>query len=331
MPGDEGVRIVVYGIGAVGGAIASKLHLAGHNVIGVARGQQLEAVRKSGLRYKTPTEAIFIDLPVVGHPSQIDLADGDVVLLTVKSQHTVPALNELRSVAAPSTPIMCVQNAVANESSALRWFENVYGVLVMLPASFLVPGEIEVPGDINAKSASGVLDVGRWPHGVDPLAGRMSAAFRSAGFDSRPANDISRWKYGKLITNLGNVVTALCGPAAIHGPITALARAEARSCLDAAGIDYASQDETESRPSKELAFDLAETQHGSTWQSIARKSGSVETDYLNGEIAMLGKLHGAATPVNSGLQRIAFEAVRAGIPPGSVDSGTLLRQLQLND
>jgi lysophospholipase L1-like esterase len=35
---------------------------------------------------------------------------------------------------------------------------------------------------------------------------------------------------------------------------------------------------------------------------LARATGSIETDYLNGEIAMLGRLHGVPTPVNALLQ-----------------------------
>jgi 2-dehydropantoate 2-reductase len=51
---------------------------------------------------------------------------------------------------------------------------------------------------------------------------------------------------------------------------------------------------------------------------MTRGAGSVETDYLNGEIVLLGRLHGVATPVNGVLQRRADEAARSGAAPGSV-------------
>jgi len=44
---------------------------------------------------------------------------------------------------------------------------------------------------------------------------------------------------------------------------------------------------------------------------------SLETDYLNGEIALLGALHGIATPFNRMLQLAAAEAVGEGRRPGS--------------
>ena len=46
--------------------------------------------------------------------------------------------------------------------------------------------------------------------------------------------------------------------------------------------------------------------HGSSsWQSLRRSSGSIEAEYLNGEIALLGRLHGFPTPINAALQSLA--------------------------
>jgi 2-dehydropantoate 2-reductase len=54
---------------------------------------------------------------------------------------------------------------------------------------------------------------------------------------------------------------------------------------------------------------------------------SVETDYLNGEIVMLGRLHGVATPLNAMMQRLTAHAARDGIEAGSVPPDDLLSQL----
>ena len=39
----------------------------------------------------------------------------------------------------------------------------------------------------------------------------MCAELRAAGFESDPDPSVMRLKYGKLLTNLGNAVQALCG------------------------------------------------------------------------------------------------------------------------
>ena len=50
---------------------------------------------------------------------------------------------------------------------------------------------------------------------------------------------------------------------------------------------------------------------GSSWQSLVRGTGSIEADYLNGEMCLLGRLHGVPTPVNELLQRRANAAAAA--------------------
>lgn len=73
----------------------------------------------------------------------------------------------------------------------------------------------------------GLLDLGRYPAGVDETALSVAAAFTKAGFVSEPRDDIMRWKYRKLVMNLGNAVTALCGTGSgSAAQVTELLRAE---------------------------------------------------------------------------------------------------------
>jgi 2-dehydropantoate 2-reductase len=66
---------------------------------------------------------------------------------------------------------------------------------------------------------------------------------------------------------------------------------------------------------------------GSSWQSLRRGSGAIESDYLNGEIALLGRVHGVPTPVNATLQRLANAAARERRPPGSTTPQEILQLL----
>ena len=56
----------------------------------------------------------------------------------------------------------------------------------------------------------------------------------------------------------------------------------------------------------------------SSWQSLARGTGAIETDYLNGEIVLLGRLHGVPTPVNAALCALAERYAREGGAPGEL-------------
>jgi 2-dehydropantoate 2-reductase len=140
-----------------------------------------------------------------------------------------------------------------------------------------------------------------------------------------------RWKYAKLLMNLGNAAEALCGVReARWGAVAELARQEAVACLSAAGIAYVSEEEMNERHHG-LRFGSiggAVRVGGSSWQSLKRQTGSIEVDYLNGEIALLGTTFGIPTPVNALLQRLANQMAREGKPPGSItaeDLQTLIR------
>jgi len=320
------MRLVVMGAGGVGGVLGARLHQAGHTVVLVARGPHHDAMVASGLRVESPDETSVHAVAVVDHPRRLSPRDDDVVLLTTKSQHTAMALDALVEAGFADQPLVCVQNGVDNERAALRRFPRVYGCCVMFPTTFLEPGVVQA----HSAPVSGILDVGRYPSGSDALAGAVAGAFRASTFSAEAIADIMRWKYCKLLMNLGNAVEAVCGPSARGGEIWHRARLEGKACLEAAGIAYASDEEDATRRAgmvRQLPIGGQARQGGSSWQSLHRRSGSIETDYLNGEIVLLGRLHGVATPVNTLLQRLAGELVRSAAAPGSIDADELLSRL----
>ena len=316
------MRFVVYGAGGIGGVLGGLLHRSGHSVVLIARGAHYEAMRERGLRLESPAESIELDVPVVDHPSRLAWDDGDVTLLAMKSQDSVGALKALPR----AVPVVCVQNGVANERSALRRYADVYGVCVMCPTNFLSPGVVQA----YSFPTPGILDLGRYPSGLDDLAVAVSDGFCSAGFASEPRPDIMRWKYGKLLMNLGNAIEAVCGSSARSGTLGTLAREEGETCLRAAGIDFVSEAEDTERRGDLLSMRPIAGERrggGSSWQSLERGTGSIETDYLNGEIVLLGRLHGVPTPVNGLLQRLANQAAAESRKPGSVTEDEVLAQL----
>ncbi|MEA2314057.1 MAG: 2-dehydropantoate 2-reductase [Solirubrobacteraceae bacterium] len=311
------MRYVVYGAGAIGGAIGAELHQAGCEVVLIARGQQLEAVQAHGLTLQTPEVERRSALQAVGSPREIKLTTDDVVLLAMKSQDTAPALDELTRAADPDVTMVCAQNGVENERLALRRFERVYGMFVYVSAQLLEPGVIQV----FSAPTLGVLDLGRVPRGSDERAEAIAADLRASGFASRVDREIMRWKYGKLLSNLANAVEALLGPEARGGELVRRAREEALDCYSAAGIDYASREEIAQRAEghEELRpVDGQARSGGSSWQSLARESRGIETGYLNGEIVLLGRLHRICTPVNRALTDLALRAANEGVQPGSL-------------
>ncbi|MFD2077918.1 2-dehydropantoate 2-reductase [Actinopolymorpha cephalotaxi] len=315
-------RFVVYGAGAIGGVLGARLHAAGHEVVLIARGAHLAAIRADGLRVESPDGTQTLPIPAVSGPDEVDWRPGDVVLLAMKSTDTDAAVRALAAVADPATPVVCVQNGVANEPTVLRHFAHVYGVHVMFPATHLTPGVVQA----QSAPVTGILDLGRYPHGVDETAERIAAAFRSATFACEPRPDIMRGKYVKLLGNLGNAVDALCGRSGDgdgENPqeIVERLRAEGSAVLEAAGIEFMSFAEDRARRGDLIQVRPVNGRSrtgSSSWQSLARSTGAIEADHLNGEIVLLGRLHGVPTPANELVRRLANQAARAGDPPGSL-------------
>lgn len=319
-------RYVVFGAGAIGGAVAAFLERAGFEVTVIARGEHLAAIREGGLTLRTPQGSTTVRVTAVGTAGEVRWRDDDIVLLAVKSQDAYAALSDLADAAPPSLVVVCAQNGVANERAALRRFENTLGMCVICPATHLAPGVVEA----ESSPCPGIMDVGRFPEGADPVSEEVAAALRAATFESRAIPDVMYWKYAKLLANLGNAVEAVCGPEAGGGELADVVRREGEEVLRAAGIAHASPAEDATRRGDLISIRPVGGRRrmgGSSWQSLTRSVGSIEADFLNGEIVLLGRLHGVPTPANALLQRLANRMARERLLPGSMGEGEVLAAL----
>ena len=310
------MRYVIYGAGAIGGVMGARLHLGGREVALIARGAHLQALRERGLTFVSAEGTETLAIPAAGSPAELELTADDVVILAMKSQDTVAALDALFACAPPAITVVCAQNGVVNERMALRRFPNVYGQLVILPGTHLEPGTVIA----SASPVYGVLDLGRYPRGSDERAAGIADDLTESGFSAVARDDIMPWKYGKLLRNLANSAQAILGLEERAEGLMERAREEALACFAAAGIEPASDDAFRERfqaLNRIFSGSPAARSGNSSWQSLSRGSTTIEAAYLNGEIALLGRLHGVPTPVNALLQEVATEAAAAGREPGA--------------
>lgn len=327
-----GMRFIIYGAGGIGATIGARLHQAGSRVLLIARGEHGRVLQQRGLKFVAPDGEFELSIPCVSHPDEISWEDEDVVLLAMKSQHTIAALADLERSAPDTVPVVCAQNGVANERMALRRRRRVYGMVVNLPALHLNPGEVVT----HAAGTGGILDVGGYPDGSDQTALGIAEHISRAGFSARAESQVMRWKYAKLLMNLGNALQAAVTPAAPDSSEAAdpeaaevgrRLRREGLACFEAAGIDCASREEVIQRHENTYRMvDIAGWPRtgGSSWQSVQRGSSDIETDFLNGEISLLGGLYGIATPANRVCQQLASRMIRDRLPVGSFTGAQIL-------
>ena len=330
------MRYIVVGPGAVGGTVGGLLARSGYDVVLAARGAHLAALRTGGLTVATPTETFTVRPPVIAGPADLRLTAGDALILAVKSQDTAAVLAAWNGcpvtggdLAADSVPVFCVQNGVNNERQAARLFAQVYGVGVQMPADLPGPGQVVAPGS----PVAGVLEIGRYPAGTGPAADRLAADLTASGFIASVTGRVMTVKYTKLLRNLRNAIIAACG--SMDSPeaktLAGLVVAEAEACYRAAGIEHldlraanAARDEVV----REVAVNGRMRRGGSTWQSLHRQAGRVEADYLNGEIVLLGRLHGVPTPVNELLRQTVNTMAARRESPGTVAPAALLARVR---
>ncbi len=318
------MRFIIYGAGSVGGTIGARLFQHGHDVLLMARGAHHDAISRNGLTLRTPEETLVQRIPVVAHPREIEFQPDDVVFLTMKSQHSWNAMLDLRAAAGSSIPVICAQNGIANERMAIRLFQHVYATYVFLPANHFEAGVVEC----NSITRSGILDMGRYPRGTDELIDKVAGCLQRSNFSSRTDDHLMRWKYLKLVMNVNNSLEALCAVSEETAEILSQMREEALAVYQAAGIEWATDEEEKQRRGDLVQMKPIDGERrggGSSWQSLKNAKGDIESDFLNGEIVALGRLHGVPTPANHVLQQLAAKAAREGHAPGSMKASEIKR------
>lgn len=311
------MRFVLFGVGAIGGMLGGKLARAGYDCVGIARGKHLEALQKDGLTIETPSGDEHAKFPCVASAAEIKFTDDDIVIISVKTQDFMSACEKLRDAGVHKQPILCAQNGVEAERMALRMFPNVYGICVRLPTNFDRPGVIQSWGHPHP----GNLDIGRFPKGKDAACDKVVAALIKAGYLAEAHPDIMIPKYDKLLGNLSNAPTAVFGRTPVADDYFKIMKKEGEAVYKAAGIDTFDPTMV-GRPPKamtETPIKGKKRPGTSSWQSLIRGTGTMESDYLNGEIILLGRLHGVPTPANDFFCRLAQKMATSGAAPGSAD------------
>jgi 2-dehydropantoate 2-reductase len=194
----------------------------------------------------------------------------------------------------------------------------------------LVPGEVIIRGG----PTSGMLHLGSVPRGREQdVVAAIAADLEAGRFDAPQPDDVMPWKYRKLISNLANGLQALIGPAGGSKPLAAALEDEARAVLADAGI--AVTPDAEEAAARAAGFTMhhvpgvPDDVGGSTWQSLQRGTGNVETDYLNGEIARVAHGRGREAPLNARLASLVRRAAERGQQPGAVTAVEVAERLGL--
>lgn len=326
-------RYIIIGAGAVGVTFAAELQRAGKDVLLIARGAQLEALRFGTLRYARPNGTRSLRLPVAAGPDDVALLAGDVLVLTTKTQDAgqvladwawrpVQAVGETTRPAADVLPVVTVQNGLEAERIALRRFATVFGSVLWVAASYTAAGEVAVAGSPDVAIAW----LGAFPRGTHPRLAEIAADWREAGILTHVVPEIQHAKAAKLISSVTFALSALYQPGELRDRATQLVQDEAREILSASRQRIADLAADTRDERHRIAFGPTEGPQyagNSTSQSLTRSTG-VETDFLNGEIVLAARLLGRDAPANRALADRVQRALRDGTQVGGLGDEDLL-------
>lgn len=288
-------RVLVMGSGAIGAFYGGRLAQAGLEVVFVARGANLDALRRAGLRIESNAGSERL-APVQAVATPADAGPCDVVLVCVKSYDTADAAVALRPAVRPDTIVLSLQNGVENEAilAASLNLPPLLGGLTQIGAALMAPGVVRY-------ESGGRLIFGEMDGALTPRVERLAALFARAGIEHRASRRIAVMLWDKLAWNaafnaLTTVTQRTVGELLARPDGRELARA---AMLEVVAVARASGVGLEDRVEESLRYSEAELGHLRTSMLQDRERGRrLEYDALNGAVVRAAERTGVDAPVH---------------------------------
>ena len=297
------MRIAVMGAGGIGGYFGARLAQGGSDVVFVARGAHLAALRERGLIVES--ELGDVSLPKVqatDDPSTLESVD--VVLIGVKLWDTEAAAHAVSAIVRPTTVVLSLQNGVQKDDvlQHILGDEPVLGGVCYIASTIVRPGIISHTGTLQ-KIVFGEYDGRR-----SARAEALLEACRRGGIDAELSLDIRKaiWEKFVFLVGLSAVTTTMRSPI---GPIRTNPRTrrfllETMREVVAVGRAHGVALTAEYAEDRLAFCDRLPADMVSSMYHDLEKGNRLEVDWLSGGVVELGQAVGVPTPVNRAVSDI---------------------------
>jgi 2-dehydropantoate 2-reductase len=315
------MKIAVMGAGGMGGWLGAKLAAAGSNVVFVARGAHLEALRTNGLRVTGAESLRLTDVVATDRPDEIGPVD--VVIFSVKLYDTEPAARALAPLLGPRTFVVTVQNGVesANQIANVIGDGRTLAGAAYFPANIAAPGEIAYIGRIEGKPHVAFGEPGA---GSSQRACAFAEVCRTAAIDAEVFDDtdLMIWEKFCLIagTSASTALTRQTVGVVRSDPDIRwmLSEAIAEAARIGRTLGVALPDDIEART---LDFIDHNPPNGKSSQLVDLERGRrLELEGLSGAVVRLGRQTGVPTPVHATVYA-ALKPFLDGTPKSELTGG----------
>lgn len=204
------MKIAIMGSGGSGGFYGGRMAKAGEDVVFIARGANLEAMRQKGLRVESPTVGDF-ELPnvqVTDDPSTVGPVD--VVFFCVKTYSLEEAARSIVPLVGGETVVIPLLNGV----DIAERVGAVVGMNAMLGGCAFVSANIAAPGTIRHQVMDRLM-FGALEGGASSRTEAIHAMLTSAGIQAELSPDIRKEIWSKFVGF--NAISGVASVARIPG------------------------------------------------------------------------------------------------------------------
>lgn len=296
------MKIAVMAAGGLGGYYGALLARDGHDVMFIARGAHLDAIRKNGLTIRS-VNGDFVIKPAKATDNPAEIGVVDWVLFAVKTYDTETAAQAIRPMVGTNTTVVTLQNGVEapDQIGAVIGREQVLVGPTEIFSNIIAPGVIEQKSTFRNTTVGEVGDDASG-QGLTPRAQEIVDALKRTGINATAVSDGLKPLWQKFIL------------LASHSGLTTLARTEAYVLYqrpEARALLRAAMEEVYTVGQAHgivMDTDIVERHYNfaltfkpgqKTSMHVDLERGSrLEIDALNGAVVRLGAAKGRKTPVH---------------------------------
>ena len=292
------MRIAIFGAGGIGGYLGGRLSQAGEEVVLIARGEHLQAIKEHGLKVDS-IKGGFVATPALATDNPTEAEPVDAVILGVKAWQVLDAAKAMRPMIGPETFVVPMQNGV----EATAQLASVLGEKSVVVGLGGLVSYIVGPGHILHAGGEPYVSFGESDNSTSERTQNLLEAFKNAGVIANIPANIQAALWAKLAlmavnSGIGAITRVPTGQWRSVAGSWKMAQQVAQEVLAvAAGKGIA-------MPSDSLASTVARLEASapnstSSMQRDLMEGRFSELEVQTGAVVRLGLEAGVPTPVNT--------------------------------
>jgi 2-dehydropantoate 2-reductase len=315
------MRIAVFGAGGIGGYFGGRLAQAGEDVVFIARGDHLKALRANGLTVRSLKGDFTLDtVDVTDDPSGVPAPD--VVIVAVKSWQLGHAAQGMMPLMGKKTYALPLLNGV----EAAPQLAAVLGADAVLKGMAKIISRIGSPGEVQHVGAEPYVALGEPDNQPSDRTERLRDALENAGVRAEvpPNIDVALWEKFLLVTSLGGVGAVTRAPVGVLRELAETRKMLEEAMAEILQVAHANNiDLDQDAIPRSLRFLDGLPANGTTsLQRDILEGRPSELDAGSGAVVRLGKEVGIQTPIHDFIHRSLLpleHRARAGSLTWSLD------------